>query len=176
MFMVVMVGLLLAGCGAGASTLHRRPAHIEVFVGNSRVLLHRRFVARTVDGVRFLVPAQLDLAATDFIHPNLVNAVPFPSSAPGARMPTFYPITRAGINRPYHVEIVATGPAGLPVDISWTESCGTAGGAGLKRGRLPTVVAVKLPNWSTGGDICGLGVIMSSMVHSRGASVEVVNY
>lgn len=72
----------------------------------------------TVNGARFLVPAELDSAAVDFIHPGSVNVAPDPPFPPWTTPPGFDASAGAVIERPYRVEVVATGPAGKRVEIS----------------------------------------------------------
>lgn len=185
---LIAVSVLLAGCGAGAGTVHRRPGHTEVFVGNKHVFSLERFVVRTADNTRFLVPAQLDPSAIDFIHPGSVNVVPSPPFPPRTTPPGFDASTGARIERPYRVEVIATGPAGSSVDISWEETCGShrdgrgpaesggTGGEGQARARLPAVLAVKLPQWSSGEDSCYVTSTLLTNHFERGLSVELVNY
>ena len=183
----IAVSVLVAGCGAGAGTVHRRPAHTEVFVGNNkRVFSFERFVVRTVDNTRFLVPAQLDPSEIDFIHPVSVNVAPYPPFASRTTPPGFDASTGAVIERPYHVEVLATGPVGRSVDISWEETCGShrqgrgvyggTGGEGQQRARLPALLAVKLPQWSSGEDSCYVTSTLTTSHFERGLSVELVNY
>jgi len=186
-FVPIAVSVLLAGCGA-AGTVHRQPVRTEVFVGNQHLVSLDRFVARTTDGARFLVPAQHDSAAIDFIDPGSVNVAPSASFPPRTTPPGFDASTGATIERPYHVEVLATGPAGRSVDIFWEETCGfrrdvgdpgVSGGAGAQgqeRARLPAVLAVTLPHWSSGEDSCYVTSTLLSNHFERGLSVELVNY
>src|SRR5262249_41816434 len=113
----VVCGVLVAGCGAGG-TIHRRPMHPEVF-SNQHVVWLDRFLPRTVDGDRYLVPAGLSQAAIDFVHPESVNVRADPPFPPRTTPPGIDASTGATIERPSHVEVIATGPSGRPVDISW---------------------------------------------------------
>jgi hypothetical protein len=160
----------------------------EVFAGNQRVVSLDRFVARTIESTRFLVPAQLEAAAIDFIHPGSVNVAPSPSFPSRTTPPGFDASTGATIERPYHVEVLASGPAGRSVDIFWEETCGFhrdargpavsggTGGEGQERARLPAVLAVKLPQWSSGEGSCYVTSTLLSNDFERGLSVELVNY
>jgi hypothetical protein len=184
---LIVVSVLLAGCGTDG-TVHRRPVRTEVFVGNQHDFSFDRFVVRTADNTRFLVPARLDSAAIDFIHPGSVNVTPYPPFPPRSTPPGFDASIGAVIERPYHVEVIATGPAGRSVDISWEETCGShrdgagpaesggTGGEGQQRARLPAVLAVKLPHWSSGQDSCQVSSILLTSHFERGLSVELVNY
>lgn len=179
--LLIAVSVLLAGCGAGAGTVHRRPVRTEVFLGNRHVFSFDRFVVRTADDTRFLVPAQLDPAAIDFIHPGSVNVAPSPRFPSRTTTPGFDASTGAAIDRPYHVEVIATGPAGRSVDIFWEETCGShrdgrgpaesggTGGDGQQRARLPAVLAVKLPQWSSGDDSCYVTSTLLTDHFERGA-------
>jgi hypothetical protein len=185
---LIAVGALLAGCGAGAGTVHRRPVHTEVFLGNQHVFLFDRFVVRIADDTRFLVPARLDPAAIDFIDPGSVNVAASPSFPSRTTTPGFDASTGAAIQRPYHVEVIATGPVGRRVDIFWEETCGShpggagpaesggTGGEGQERARLPAVLAVTLPHWSSGEDSCYVTSTLLTGPFERGLSVELVNY
>ncbi|MGO9974965.1 MAG: hypothetical protein ACLP01_19615 [Solirubrobacteraceae bacterium] len=55
---------------------------------------------------------------------------------------------------------------------------GGTGGEGQERGRLPAVLAVKLPRWSSGEDICYCYVTSTLLTNhfQRGLSVQLVNY
>jgi hypothetical protein len=186
--LLIAVSVPLAGCGASAGTVHRRPVRTEVFVGNQHVFSFDRFVVRTADNTRFLVPARLDPAATDFIHPGSVNVAPSPSFPSRTTTPGFDASTGATIERPYHVEVIATGPVGTSVDIFWEETCGShrdgggpavsggTGGEGQERARLPAVLAVKLPQWSSGEDSCYVTSTLLTNHFRRGLSVQLVNY
>jgi len=134
------------------------------------------------------VPAQLDPAAIDFVHPGSVSVAQSPSFPSRTPTPGFDASTGATIERPYHVEVLATGPAGRSVDIFWEETCGVhrdgrgqavaggTGGEGQERARLPAVLAVKLPHWSSGEDSCYLASTLLTSHFERGLSVELVNY
>jgi hypothetical protein len=98
--LLIAVSVPLAGCGASAGTVHRRPVRTEVFVGNQHVFFFDGFVVRTADNTRFLVPARLDPAATDFIHPGSVNVAPSPSFPSRTTTPGFDASTGATIERP----------------------------------------------------------------------------
>jgi hypothetical protein len=189
-FILVLIAVivLLAGCGAGAGIVHRRPMRTEVFAGSQHVVSLDRFVARTTGSTRFLAPAQLDPAAIDFIHPGSVNFAPSPSFPARTTPPGFDASTGATIERPYHVEVIATGPVGRSVDIFWEETCGFhrdgrgpaesggSGGEGQARARLPAVLAMKLPQWSSGEDSCYVTSTLLTNHFERGLSVELVNY
>jgi hypothetical protein len=175
------VSALVAGCGTGAGIVHRRPARAEAFSSNQHVVSVAGLVVRTVDGTRFLVTARLDPTAIDFIHSGSVNVAPYPPFQPRMTPPGFDASTEATIRRPYHVEVLATGPAGRSVDIAWEETCGLVsgdnrGGEGQQRARLPAVLAVKLPQWSSGVDACYVTSTLLSNHFERGLSVELVNY
>jgi hypothetical protein len=186
--LLLAVSMLLAGCGADAGTVHRRPVRTEVFTGNQHVISLQRFVAQAAGGTRFLVPAQLDSAAIDFIHPGSVNVTPSPPVPSRTTPPGIDASTGATIDRPYHVEVIATGPAGRSVGIAWEETCGFhrdgqgpavsggTGGGGQERVRLPAVLAVKLPRWSSGQDSCYVTATLLSNHFERGLSVELVNH
>lgn len=178
--------MLVAGCGTSSGTVHRQPLRPELFADRHVVSLER-FVVRTVDGTRYLVPARLDPAAIDFIHPGSVNVAPNPPFATGTT-PGFDASTGAVIARPYRVEVLATGPAGRSVDIFWEETCGShrdgngpaesggTGGEGQEQARLPAVLAVKLPQWSSGEDSCYVSSILLTNHYEPGLTVEVANY
>jgi hypothetical protein len=160
----------------------------EVFVGNQHVFSFDSFVVRTADNTRFLVPARLDPAATDFIHPGSVDVAPSRSFPSRTTTPGFDASTGATIERPYHVEVIATGPVGRSVDIFWEETCGShrdgggpavsggTGGEGQERARLPAVLAVKLPQWSSGEDTCYVTSTLLTHHFQRGLSVQLMNY
>jgi hypothetical protein len=187
-FATIAVSVLLAGCGVGAGTVHPRPVRTEVFAGSQHAVSRDWFVVRTTDGTRFLVPAQLHSAAIDFIHPGAVNVAPSPSFPSRTTPPGFDASTGATIERPYNVEVLATGPNGRRVDIFWEETCGfhrdagdpgVSGGTGAEgqeRARLPAVLAVKLPQWSSGEDSCYVTSTLLSNHFEHGLSVELVNY
>jgi hypothetical protein len=184
----VAVSVLVAGCGAGAGTVHRRPGRTEVFAGNQHVVSLDSFIVRTVHRARYLVPARIDPATIDFIHPGSVNVAPYPPFPSRTTPPGFDASIGATIERPYRVEVLATGPAGSSVDIFWEETCGFhrdgtgpgesggTGGEGQERARLPVVLAVKLPQWSSGQDSCYVSSILLTNHFERGLSVELVNY
>jgi hypothetical protein len=187
--LLIAVSVLVAGCGASAGTVHRQPVRTEVFVGNRHVFSFDRFVVRTSDNTRFLVPAQIDPAAIDFIHPGSVSVAPSPPFPSRTTTPGFDASTGGAIERPYHVEVIATGPAyGRSVDIFWEETCGShrdgrgsavsggTGEEGHERARMPAVLAVKLPQWSSGQDSCYVTATLLTNHFERGLSVELVNY
>jgi hypothetical protein len=179
------IGLLIAGCGTSAHTVHRHPAFTEVFTGGEHVVSLDRLVHRSVQGVSFLAPVQLDPGTIDFIHPKSVN-VPA-SFAPRATSPGIDASSAHVIDRPDHVEVLATGPVGMPVDIVWEETCGFhrdgngpaesggSGGEGQTRARLPAILAVKLPQWSTGEDSCYVSSMLVTNNLQSGLSVELIN-
>ncbi len=146
-----------------------------------RVVLLGRFVRRTTHGVSFLAPARLAPGTIDFIHPGSVNVAasfPFRATPPGIDASNTHVIVR-----PDHVEVLATGPTGTPVEISWEETCGShrsasggAGGQGQERARLPAVLAVKLPRWSSGEDSCYVASTLFTNHFERGLALDLVNY
>jgi len=185
---LITIRVPLAGCGASAGTVHRRPVRAEVSLGNQHVFSFERFAVRTADNTRFLVPAGLDPAATDFIHPGSVNVAPPPSFPSRSTTPGFDASIGATIERPYHLELMATGPVGRSVDIFWEETCGSyrdgggpavsggTGAEGQEHARLPAVLAVKLPHWSSGEDSCYVTSTLRANHFQRGLSVQLVNY
>ena len=133
------------------------------------------------------MPVQLGAGSIDLIHAQTVNVTPNPPSVARRTPPGFDASTAATIRRPYRVEVIATGPAGRPVDISWEETCGAhrngngpsvfggVGGHGQQRARLPAVLAVQLPWWSTGEDSCYVSALLLTSRYEPGLSVELAN-
>jgi hypothetical protein len=132
-----------------------------------------------------LIPDRLDPKTVDFVRPESVNVVPDPPFPPGATPPGFDAYADAVIARPYHVEVVATGPIGRHVDISWEQSCGlfrlgqgpgSFATAGAKGSSVHRVLAVKLPHWSNGDDSCCVTALLLTSRYERGLAIELVNY
>jgi hypothetical protein len=183
----IAVSALAAGCATSGETVHRRPVRPEVFV-NLRAVSLDRLVARTAGGREFLVPARLNPASVDFVHPASVNVTPYPPFPPRTTPPGIDAFVTATIERPDNVEIVATGPARRHVDLTWEETCGSrregkrpaeaggSGGQGEQRAQLPTVLSIKLPQWSSGEDSCYVSAVVYTSRFERGLSIELVNY
>ena len=52
---------------------------------------------------------------------------------------------------------------------------GGSGGQGEQRAQLPTVLSVKLPQWSSGEDSCYVSAVAYTSRFERGLSIELVN-
>jgi hypothetical protein len=183
-----MLAGMTAGCGVSAGTVHRRPDRPQAFVGNGHLVSSDDFRSRTVEGVKFSVPPRLTSAATALIPTTAVNVSPNPPFTPRRTPPGLDASAGAVIQRPYRLEVIADGPAGRRVDVSWEESCGLyrvgtkgsatsayVGGHGQQRARLPAIVRVMLPRWSRGQDTCYVSALLMTSHFERGLSLELAN-
>jgi hypothetical protein len=152
--LAAVLGLVIAGCGGGATLRAPHAVHIngqttgdyvsEVSASGTTFLLPAADVAQQRSHTFHVVDAaNTQPASGTFIGPR----------AAGSRYATGVAQATAVVARDAAVELVATGTPGLRFLLQWTDTCGENGGSGHLVLRTPAVVNLMLPR-STGIKTC----------------------
>ncbi len=180
---VTVIGSLsLAGCG-GAS-LQR--ANTAIHLDGKRT--QADFVSETdAAGAQFLVPTAVLAAQAKRTFDVEASSAPTVGTAVQVNTITTrtyrWAVSFATAVVPHsgHVEVLATGDAGLRFKLNWEDTCSlarggdAAGGLGSAILRAPAVVLVKLAT-KGGGSSCYLAATASTASFTRGLHLAIIDY